>query len=306
MQRIQTKYGRGTTIGSVGARFCQERVGHCTFSLEHIATHDLFQETICNLRTDFASWSDAQRKVTAQATPGSSPQCANQPPASVPEGTVEETEQSEQATRLNKIRAELKQSAESHRKAFVSLCPMPRSVLACRQLIEGSAVYKAGQDEGSQGLCYLYATPCVWDRPRAQGKTFGSCTPALVQSDLEFFCETVNSFITSENRSYAVVLCGRSNRAGGGVSVEAGLALEDKVLKTIVEKGKGSAPWRVKKLTIKYQGPSDLNKVLRGVGGTLTERIFLFYRGNWPSELVPKLRDNFGGSTWDERCKYIV
>ena len=103
--------------------------------------------------------------------------------------------------------------------------------------------------------------------------------------------------ITSENESYACVLVGRAKRQGSGVASEAGVSTEQNILKIVTEKHK-SGPWRVKKFRGSHSAPAG--RMMRGVSGVLTEAVFFFYRGRWPSNIVPGRRNFLGGTTWDD------
>lgn len=82
-----------------------------------------------------------------------------------------------------------------------------------------------------------------------------------------------------------------------GLAVEAGVAVEQKVIDIVREKAK-TAPMRCKRFRLGHI-PSD-GTLRRGVNGVMSETMFFLYRGQWPSKLEPRLRPSLGGSTWDD------
>ena len=200
--------------------------------------------------------------------------------------------------RVREIRAEVKALARERRAAFVAVVPMGATVLATKQCIEGSSVFNKANERGRQRVCFVYAVSSAWDRPKAKGRRSGAASVGMLPDDFDAFCETIDSLITPSNENYAAVLAGRPNRSGAGLSVEAGVINEERILKAVQEKARRNGDWRVKRFRLQFQAPDKAYR--RGVSGVVTETLFFFYRGNWPNKLVPGPRQFFGGSTWDD------
>ena len=115
-------------------------------------------------------------------------------------------------------------------------------------------------------------------------------------------------FITPESQNTLAIVEGRSKRQGGGLLVEAGLGNSDRIIKIVgdckVSSGNISAPWRVKAITCTTsesefaQGRVERRKGM--IAGSLADRVFVFYKGTWPSTTPQIPRTFFGGSTWGD------
>ena len=139
----------------------------------------------------------------------------------------------------------------------------------------------------------MYVIPTSWqmtgDKRRA--------TP-LLQDAFEQFADIVNTLITVENEGYAVVLLGKTCAYGRGIGWESGLALQNQIIEKMKEKSKGT--FRCKHFTLNYERPTSKPQRARGVGGTFTENAFFFFKGTWATGQIPKPREVFGGTTWDD------
>lgn len=194
------------------------------------------------------------------------------------------------------VKKEISQMAEDSRVAYVGIAPVGGSVLATVQLIQASSTY---QLTNQKHMCYLYTVPCSWDLPQEQGREAARrARPVrLIPEDFANFCEVVDRLVSASNESYAVVLVGKSTRQGSGLMVEAGLLSENMIVSTMRDKTKISG-MRVKRFRLQYEGFAGTYK--RGISGVISETMFFFYRGSWPSKRTPATRGEFGGSTWDD------
>ena len=62
------------------------------------------------------------------------------------------------------------------------------------------------------------------------------------------------------------------------------------------------AKWRVKTIRMYFAHAMGGKK---GVSGILSESVYIFYKGSWPSRLPAKARKMFGGSTWDDAWRDV-
>ena len=81
-------------------------------------------------------------------------------------------------------------------------------------------------------MVFLYAVGAAWDQKRMTtkyGKRSASAIP-LWKEDFQQFVETINPLITAGNEHYVVIFPGSAKRAGAGLAVMAGLAIETQIL----------------------------------------------------------------------------
>ena len=153
-------------------------------------------------------------------------------------------------------------------------------------------------------MCYMYAVPISWELPRHGSQNRKPRATPLLQEHFDRFADVTSRLITVENEGYAVVLLGKGKRQGAGVHWESGLTLQISIVTAMKEKSKGT--FRVKQIALNYsRSAAKAPTYARGVGGVLSEHCFFFYKGSWPRKLPPKAREEFGGTTWDDRWEDV-
>ena len=81
---------------------------------------------------------------------------------------------------------------------------------------------------------------------------------------------------------------------------EVGLSMQVAVCKHMTEKSKGAFRAKHFKMNFQRQPGGKTPPNARGVGGTLTETVYFFFKGTWPSKLEHSPRELFGGTVWDD------
>ena len=267
--------------------------GFLAIKYEHLCKLDGFQQPIDEIAKLYSAWASS---MTEEEQPLVSVQDQDSSGGLVG-GEAQSKSGGESANvPLDDIKKEISQMAEDSRVAYVGIAPVGGSVLATVQLIQASSTY---QLTNQKHICYLYTVPCSWDLPQEQGR--GGCRRArpvrLIPEDFANFCEVVDRLVSASNECYAVVLVGKSARQGSGLMVEAGLLSENLIVSTMRDKTKSSG-MRVKRFRLQYEGFAG--SIKRGISGVISETMFFFYRGSWPSKRTPAARGEFGGSTWDD------
>ncbi|CAK0911824.1 unnamed protein product [Prorocentrum cordatum] len=297
-------------------------VGSMTYS-SHLRSAEGFATQIEALETQYKEW-------VANVKGGNAKQ--EEPPKQndvAPPGAEGKDSLTESEMRLAGLRGEMSSAATEIRVAYAPIAAIGESALAtekawwddncistptlaggtgwpdlvsvctCRpyKAITASWVYKESMAGSSSRMCYMYAIPTSWEvkgKPRA--------TP-LLPEDFDKFADVVNRLITVENEGYAVVLLGKATKAGWGIGWETGIALQSQIIEAMRVKSRSS--FRAKHFTLNFVRPSKRATYARGVAGTLSENAFFFYKGSWPSKLLPKARAVFGGATWDDRWEDV-
>ena len=132
-----------------------------------------------------------------------------------------------------KAREELGGLALESRTAYLSIALLPDSVLAIMRNIESSAAYKrASGGNQRHRVVFLYAVGASWDQKRMKCKydKRSATSIPLWKEDFQQFVNTINPLITAENEIYVVICPGSAKRAGAGLAVMAGLAIETQIL----------------------------------------------------------------------------
>ena len=148
-------------------------------------------------------------------------------------------------------------------------------------------------------MCYVYAIPLSWELPRIRGVRKAARATPLLSDDFAMFADVTSHLVTADNEGYPAVLIGKAARGGAGLLSEVGLATQVSVVNMMKEKSKGS--FRAKQIRLNYSracGPVPARA--RGVSGTMSDTLYLFYKGTWPSKLELHPREKFGGTSWDD------
>ena len=97
--------------------------------------------------------------------------------------------------------------------------------------------------------------------------------------------------------NYVVICPGSAKRAGAGLAVMAGLAIETQIL-DMFRMAENSGSWTVNRIVQAHDKSAGLQK--RGVLGRPQQAALLIYRGTWPNRMAAEARDNFGGAVSDD------
>ena len=113
----------------------------------------------------------------------------------------------------------------------------------------------------------------------------------MLKEDFHKFVAMAQHLVTADNEHYVCVLVGRARRQ----MVEAGPTAEQQVVQAFGNQRANT--WRVKKFQLCFTRASA---AATGVSGVFSEHMYFFYKGMWPSTLVARPRESFGGTTWDD------
>ena len=262
---------------------------------EHLRELDGLSDPIQALDKAMKSWIEST--VSMGGGGGQAPPAGGGGGGQAPPAAGGKTPQAPEGDRLATLRTEISDVAKDLRIAFVPMVLRGDSALQCERNIQATSTFK-GSGGSSARLCYIYAVPLSWELPLIRGKKKRRPTP-LLDDDFTAFADTTSRLITAENEGYAVVLMGRAGRPGAGLLSEVGLSVQVAVVNAMKEKSKGTFRAKQIRLNMRRQ-TGQTPSYARGVGGSMSENVFFFYKGTWPSKLELDPREHFGGTPWDD------
>ena len=263
---------------------------------------DEWKDEISSLNAEFQKWCDDTEGIQFPTSSHKSNEVVlgGQSPAA-----LARNEQDECSSAVRELKDEIAAHARNIRETHVGFVVQPSTVAACVATVNVSAMtkktYKASGEPSR--IAFIYALSCAYDGKGPSGNVGDkrdSRPLAMAKQDFEKFVSTVSSLVTPLNENYVCVLVGRARRQGAGLQVEAGLSAEQQVLQ--VFGAIKDAKWRVKTIRMYF---ADTVSGKKGVCGILSESVYFFYKGSWPSRLTAKVRKMFGGTTWDDTWRDV-
>ena len=225
-------------------------------------------------------------------------------------------QEGDEARGSDAIKENMKRLAEEKRAPLISFAVVGNTATACRNQIRASGQFqKMVSGPPPHRVVFCYSVSDAYDRmPPSEGEYDRRLTtPSVVWTeDFSTFVEAVNPLVTATNQNVVAVLSGYNKRASSGLLTEAGLTngheIVNLVKKAAQQDSQGGEscslpPWRVKSISLHMEEDSFLEDRVtqrKGTGGSLTQTLFFFYRGTWPSSLAKEARAWFGGSTWGD------